>query len=149
MPLYAEPQALEEIKVKFAYIFLPYHEGGGVPRLERVLLDAEHGGVTVRPSAEDDAEFVARSEAWAGRRASAEIGLLRPAVTRDGCRVMLGAIDPSNPTRGLMDHVLEWHVVHRDASDLERLFKSSKFGKAPQRVLKEAQGTALIAECVK
>jgi phosphoribosyl 1,2-cyclic phosphate phosphodiesterase len=34
LPLYAERRALEEIRVKFAYIFLPYHEGGGVPRLE-------------------------------------------------------------------------------------------------------------------
>ncbi|HEY8280806.1 MAG TPA: MBL fold metallo-hydrolase [Bdellovibrionota bacterium] len=34
LPLYAEPQALEDIRVKFSYIFHPYQEGGGVPRLE-------------------------------------------------------------------------------------------------------------------
>jgi phosphoribosyl 1,2-cyclic phosphate phosphodiesterase len=34
IPLYAEPHALEEIKVKFAYIFHTQYEGGGVPRLE-------------------------------------------------------------------------------------------------------------------
>jgi len=34
LPLYAEPQDLETIKVKFDYIFHPYQEGGGVPRLE-------------------------------------------------------------------------------------------------------------------
>lgn len=41
VPLYAEPQAIEEVKVKFAYIFNPYQEGGGVPRLE---LHAVGGG---------------------------------------------------------------------------------------------------------
>jgi phosphoribosyl 1,2-cyclic phosphate phosphodiesterase len=34
LPLYAEPQYLEDIKTKFSYIFHPYQEGGGVPRLE-------------------------------------------------------------------------------------------------------------------
>lgn len=34
LPFYAEPHALEEVKVKFSYIFHPYQEGGGVPRLE-------------------------------------------------------------------------------------------------------------------
>jgi phosphoribosyl 1,2-cyclic phosphate phosphodiesterase len=34
IPLYAEPHALEEIKLKFAYIFQTHYEGGGVPRLE-------------------------------------------------------------------------------------------------------------------
>ncbi len=34
LPLYAEPQDLKTIQVKFDYIFHPYQEGGGVPRLE-------------------------------------------------------------------------------------------------------------------
>lgn len=49
LPLYAEPQALEDIRTKFAYIFHPYQEGGGVPRLELhpvhtapFLLEAAH-----------------------------------------------------------------------------------------------------------
>ncbi len=33
IPLYGENHALEEIKTKFSYIFHPYQEGGGVPRL--------------------------------------------------------------------------------------------------------------------
>jgi len=34
LPLYAEPQAIRDVKIKFDYIFHPYQEGGGVPRLE-------------------------------------------------------------------------------------------------------------------
>ena len=34
LPLYAEPQFLEEVKVKFSYIFRGYYEGGGIPQLE-------------------------------------------------------------------------------------------------------------------
>jgi phosphoribosyl 1,2-cyclic phosphate phosphodiesterase len=33
LPLFAEPAALAEVKVKFSYIFHPLQEGGGVPRL--------------------------------------------------------------------------------------------------------------------
>lgn len=68
---------------------------------------------------------------------------------RAGGRVMLGSLHPSNPSRGLMDHVLDWRVVHRDAADLERLFKASRFGKAPARILKEPKGVGLLAECVR
>lgn len=34
MPLYAQPQSLDDIRIKFAYIFHPYQEGGGIPQLE-------------------------------------------------------------------------------------------------------------------
>ncbi len=33
LPLYAEPQALEDVRTKFSYIFQPTQEGGGKPRL--------------------------------------------------------------------------------------------------------------------
>ena len=33
IPLYAEPKAVEEVKVKFSYIFHALQEGGGLPRL--------------------------------------------------------------------------------------------------------------------
>lgn len=33
IPLYGEPYAMEEVKVKFSYIFHPLQEGGGLPRL--------------------------------------------------------------------------------------------------------------------
>lgn len=34
LPLYSEPQVLEDIRTKFAYIFHPTQEGGGKPQLE-------------------------------------------------------------------------------------------------------------------
>lgn len=34
LPLYAQQHCLKEVRTKFEYIFLPYQEGGGVPRLE-------------------------------------------------------------------------------------------------------------------
>ena len=42
---------------------------------------------------------------------------------RPGGRVILGNFHPRNPTRALMDHVLDWKLVHRDESDLNRLFE--------------------------
>jgi phosphoribosyl 1,2-cyclic phosphate phosphodiesterase len=36
IPLYAEPHVLEEVKIKFAYIFEATQEGGGKPRLELI-----------------------------------------------------------------------------------------------------------------
>lgn len=68
---------------------------------------------------------------------------------RPGGRVLMGAFDPRNPTRGLMDHVLDWRVVHRDEADLNRIFQASKFAKPCARVLQEAEGVCLLAECVK
>ncbi len=68
---------------------------------------------------------------------------------RPGGRVLLGAFDPSNPTRGLMDHVLDWHVVHRSEADLNRVFQASRFAKPCTRILKDSEGIGLLAECVK
>lgn len=41
LPLYAEQHALDELKVKFAYIFQPTYEGGGKPRLELHTVGSE------------------------------------------------------------------------------------------------------------
>jgi phosphoribosyl 1,2-cyclic phosphate phosphodiesterase len=41
LPLYGQPGALEEIKVKFSYIFHPLQEGGGVPRLALYPMEKE------------------------------------------------------------------------------------------------------------
>ncbi len=34
IPIYAQPQALDEVKTKFAYIFQGHYEGGGIPQVE-------------------------------------------------------------------------------------------------------------------
>lgn len=51
-----------------------------------------------------------------------------------GGSVVLGNFHPRNPTRAMMDHVLEWHLIHRTEEDMHRLFLSSKFGKAANMI---------------
>jgi|SRR5581483_3965055 len=68
---------------------------------------------------------------------------------RPGGRVILGNFHPRNPSRGLMDHVLDWHLTHRDEADMSRLFQASKFARPASRVLFEAEGIDLFAECRK
>ena len=46
---------------------------------------------------------------------------------RPGGRVILGNFHPRNPTRGFMDHVLDWHLTHRDEAAMNQLFAASKF----------------------
>jgi CRP-like cAMP-binding protein/SAM-dependent methyltransferase len=66
---------------------------------------------------------------------------------RPGGRVLLGNFHPRNPTRGIMDHVLDWRLTHRDEADMNRLFQGSKFGRPCTRVLFEDDGVDLFAEC--
>ena len=37
-----------------------------------------------------------------------------------GGRSILGNFHTSNPTRGLMDHLLDWRLIHRDEGDMVR-----------------------------
>ncbi len=68
---------------------------------------------------------------------------------RPGGRVILGNFHPRNPTRGLMDHVLDWRLVYREEGDMDRLYKTSKFGRPCSRVVFEDEGIDLFAECRK
>jgi extracellular factor (EF) 3-hydroxypalmitic acid methyl ester biosynthesis protein len=68
---------------------------------------------------------------------------------RPGGRVILGNFHPRNPSRELMDHVLDWHLTHRDEADINRLLQASKFGRPASRVLFEDEGIDLFAECQK
>jgi extracellular factor (EF) 3-hydroxypalmitic acid methyl ester biosynthesis protein len=68
---------------------------------------------------------------------------------RPGGRVILGNFHPRNPSRVLMDHVLDWHLTHRDEADMNRLLQSSKFGRPCSRVVFEEEGIDLFAECRK
>lgn len=70
-------------------------------------------------------------------------------ILRPGGRVILGNFHPANPTKALMDHVLEWTLLHRTEADMDRLFAASAFGRPATRVLFEEQGINLFAECVK
>ncbi len=70
-------------------------------------------------------------------------------VLRPGGRVLLGNFHPANTSRLLMDHVLEWQLIHRTEEDMDRLFLASKFGRKCTRIVFEAEGIDLFAECVK
>jgi SAM-dependent methyltransferase len=71
------------------------------------------------------------------------------AKLRPGGRAILGNFHPENPSRGLMDHVLDWHLTHRDEGAMNQLFQSSKFAKPCSRITLDAEGTYLLAECAK
>jgi len=66
-----------------------------------------------------------------------------------GGRVVLGNFHPSNPTRAMMDHILEWRLIHRTEEDMHRLFLSSKFCKAADKIHFEPLNVNLFAECKK
>ena len=36
-------------------------------------------------------------------------------------------VSPANPIRATMDYVLHWELVHRDESQLKRLFAETRF----------------------
>ena len=44
-----------------------------------------------------------------------------------GGRSILGNFHPNNPTRGLMDHLLDWRLIHRDEADMVRLADAAGF----------------------
>ena len=64
-----------------------------------------------------------------------------------GGRLVLGNFDPSNSYRALMDHVLEWRLIHRTGQDMDRLYRESAFKRDCTRVLFEEQRINLFAEC--
>ena len=70
-------------------------------------------------------------------------------ILRPGGRVVLGNIHPRNPTRAVMDHVLEWRLHHRDEADMHALYEASAFGRSATRIAYEPQRINLFAECQK
>ncbi len=71
------------------------------------------------------------------------------AKLRPGGRAIVGNFHPRNPSRGLMDHVLEWRLTYRDEAALNRLFQASKFAKPCSRIAFEEEGIFLLGECTK
>ena len=66
-----------------------------------------------------------------------------------GGKLILGNFHPRNPTRALMDHVLDWKLIYRDEGDMDRLFEASAFGKPCTDIRLEAAGVNLFASAVK
>lgn len=70
-------------------------------------------------------------------------------LLKPGGKVILGNFHTKNPTKALMDYVLDWRLIHRDEDDMNRLFESSKFGKACTEIRYEDAGVNLFAMCTK
>ena len=66
-----------------------------------------------------------------------------------GGRVVLGNFHPDNPTRGVMDHVLDWKLIHRNEDDMNRLFRDSLFGCDCAELILEDSGVNLFAVGIK
>ena len=52
-----------------------------------------------------------------------------------GGRSILGNFHKSNPTRGLMDHLLDWRLIHRDEADMHRLAQAPALPRMPRNVV--------------
>ena len=48
-------------------------------------------------------------------------------ILKVGGKIILGNFHPRNTTKALMDHVLNWKLVHRTEEDMNRLFSQSLF----------------------
>jgi extracellular factor (EF) 3-hydroxypalmitic acid methyl ester biosynthesis protein len=70
-------------------------------------------------------------------------------MLRSGGRAIFGNFHPKNRTKAIMDHVLNWRLVHRSEEDMHRLFEASAFGRPCTRIVYEEQGINLFAECVR
>ena len=64
---------------------------------------------------------------------------------RRGGTAIVGNFDVANPSKALMDHLLEWKLIHRSAQHLVALFAQSKFGDVPVDVRAESTGVNLFA----
>jgi len=70
-------------------------------------------------------------------------GQLRP-----GGQVVLTNLDPSDPDRLFMEHILEWQLRHRTGAELAELFRQSRFGE-PAAMQRDAAGVNWFATGVK
>lgn len=66
-----------------------------------------------------------------------------------GGKLILGNFHPRNTDKAIMDHVLEWRLIHRSEEDMDRLFLCSRFGRGCSDIRFEEEGINLFAECIK
>ncbi len=62
-----------------------------------------------------------------------------------GGRSILGNFHTSNPTRGLMDHLLDWRLIHRDEADMLPLAQAAGFASDATRCCFEPAGVNLFS----
>lgn len=68
------------------------------------------------------------------------------ARTRPGGRVLVTNVHPSNQQKGVMDHVLEWHLIYRDEPQLAAVLPRARHH---ERLYTDATGVNVFAEFVK
>ncbi|MCH2061006.1 MAG: cyclic nucleotide-binding domain-containing protein [Verrucomicrobiales bacterium] len=66
-----------------------------------------------------------------------------------GGRVVVGNFHPCNPTRTVMDFMMDWRLIHRDEEDMNRLFRASRFASDCEQIIFEEAGVNLFAVGVK
>jgi extracellular factor (EF) 3-hydroxypalmitic acid methyl ester biosynthesis protein len=66
-------------------------------------------------------------------------------VLAPGGKMILGNFHPQNPSRALMESVLEWRLIHRSEEDMCRLCKASRFARGFEQIAFEDQGVNLFA----
>ena len=70
-------------------------------------------------------------------------------LLRPGAEMILGNFHPANENKALMDHVLDWRLIHRTEDDLDRMYLESAFGRPAIRFRFEQAGVNLFAFCRK
>jgi SAM-dependent methyltransferase len=66
-----------------------------------------------------------------------------------GGELLLGNFHPRNPDKAIMDHILDWRLIHRDEAQMDRLFQRSSFGRPCTSQVLEAERVNLFASCLK
>ncbi len=70
-------------------------------------------------------------------------------LLKPGGRVILGNFHADNPSKALMDYILDWKLKHRTEEDMNRLFAASAFGSECTHIHYEDEGVNMFAECRK
>ena len=69
-------------------------------------------------------------------------------LAEDGV-VMLGNFHIKNPTKSLMDHILDWKLIHRDEGNMHALFEKSHFKGRDVKIIYDEEGINMFASCAK
>lgn len=66
-----------------------------------------------------------------------------------GGKVILGNFHPDNPSKAVMDYIVDWRLIHRDEKDMNRLFSKSDFARDCTEIRFEECHINLFASCIK
>ena len=61
-------------------------------------------------------------------------------MLKPGGRAIFGNFHVDNPSKALMDYVMDWQLIHRTEADMHRLFETSAFGRGCSNIRYEAEG---------